>query len=172
MVTPTIQDVLAALAALDAALESEAAAHANTIETAQTFQDVLAAFLGTTPVEQGLIEQLRRSSESLQTAVTQNTGQAGVFAPEAPKRTVQMANPVLQQLADQVSATTTVEASAVTLINGFTARIDAAVQAAIANGATESELAPITDEVTAMKASAQSLADAVAANTPVAKKKP
>lgn len=86
-----------------------------------------------------------------------------------------MANPVLQQLQQQVEQTTQVIASAVTLINGIADRIQAKVAEALANGATAEELAPITDEIAALKASDQALADAVAANTPVqaaAKKHP
>lgn len=75
-----------------------------------------------------------------------------------------MPNPVLADLAAEVERTKTVEASAVALINGIAARITAAVAAAIANGATAAELQPVTDEVTALKAANDSLADAVAAN--------
>jgi hypothetical protein len=42
--------------------------------------------------------------------------------------------------------------------------MQAAVDAAIANGATAAELAPITDEITALKTSSTALAAAVAAN--------
>jgi hypothetical protein len=77
-------------------------------------------------------------------------------------------NPILQALADQVKATTDVEASATLLINGFAARIQAAVTAALAGGATTAQLAPIQAEVDAMKASAAALASAVTANTPAA----
>lgn len=76
------------------------------------------------------------------------------------------ANPILQQLADQVNASTTVMASATALINGIAARIDAAVQVAIANGATAEELAPITAEVAALQQSSSDLSAAVSANTP------
>ncbi len=83
---------------------------------------------------------------------------------------------ILDSLAAQVQASTDVEASATLLINGFAARVQAAVDAAIANGATAAELAPVQDEVNAMNASAAALSAAVAANTPVvatpAKKKP
>ena len=82
-----------------------------------------------------------------------------------------MANPILQTLADQVTATTTVEASAKTLIDGFSARLQAAVDAALANGATEAELAPVQAEVDALNASSTDLAASVAANTPSADKK-
>lgn len=76
-----------------------------------------------------------------------------------------MANPVLEELRAQVEVNKQVEGSAVTLINGIADRIAAAVAAAVANGATEAELAPVTDEVAALKASATALSDAVAANT-------
>ncbi len=72
---------------------------------------------------------------------------------------------VLDALKAQVEKNTSVEASAVILINGIKDRIQAAVNAALANGATEAELAPITDEIAALGASATSLGDAVAANT-------
>lgn len=85
-----------------------------------------------------------------------------------------MANPVLGQLEAQVKANTDVEASATLLINGIAARIQTAVDAALANGATAAELAPVTDEIAAMNASAAALSAAVVANTPAvtAKKKP
>ncbi len=75
-----------------------------------------------------------------------------------------MANPVLDTLKAQVDATVGVEASAVAALNGVAARIQAAVDAALANGATEAELAPVQAEVDALKASADALAAAVASN--------
>ena len=79
-----------------------------------------------------------------------------------------MASPILDSLAAQVTATTTVEASAVLLINGIAARVQAAVDAALANGATAAELAPVQAEADALKASSTSLSDAVTANTAAA----
>lgn len=79
-----------------------------------------------------------------------------------------MANKVLAELEAQVTKTTEVEASATILINGIAARLQAAVDAAIANGATEAELAPVAAEVTALNTSATALSEAVAANTPAA----
>jgi len=76
-----------------------------------------------------------------------------------------MANPILDQLAAQVQANTDVEASAVIALNGVAARIQAAVDAALANGATAAELAPVQAEVDGLNASATALAAAVAANT-------
>jgi len=79
-----------------------------------------------------------------------------------------MANPVIEQLRQQVAKNTDVEASATLLINGIAVRIATAVQLAIANGATAEELAPITDEVAALNSSSAALSDAVIANTPAA----
>jgi hypothetical protein len=79
-----------------------------------------------------------------------------------------MANPTLDALAAQVKANTDVEASATQLINGIAAHVQAAVDAAIAGGATAADLAPVQAEVDAMKASADALSAAVVANTPAA----
>jgi hypothetical protein len=73
---------------------------------------------------------------------------------------------ILDDLAAQVAASTGVEASAIDLINGIAARIQAAVDEALAGGATAAQLAPVQDEVTAMKASADALSAAIVANTP------
>ncbi len=75
---------------------------------------------------------------------------------------------ILDDLKAQVESTETVEASALALINGITARIESAVSTAIAGGATAAQLAPITDEVTALKASSDALSAAITANTPAA----
>ena len=71
---------------------------------------------------------------------------------------------VIQALVDEVTSTRTVIASAVSLVNGISARIAAAVAAAIGNGATAEELQPLADLGVAMKADADALAAAVAAN--------
>ena len=60
---------------------------------------------------------------------------------------------VLDDLAAQVAANTAVEQSAVTLIDGIAARIQAAVDAAIAGGATADQLKPVSDEVASLKTS-------------------
>lgn len=77
-------------------------------------------------------------------------------------------NAILKGLADQVTASETVEASAVTLINGFAARQQAAIDKAIADGASADDLAGVQAEVDAMKQSADALAAAITANTPAA----
>jgi hypothetical protein len=76
-----------------------------------------------------------------------------------------MPSPVLAALEAEVAEATTVMASAVILINGIPARIQTAIEAAIANGATAEELAPVQAEVDALHASADLLAAAVVANT-------
>lgn len=75
---------------------------------------------------------------------------------------------VLTDLAAQVKENVDAEASAVVVMNGFQSRLDAAVAAALQNGATAAELAPITDEIASMKASKEALAAAIVANTPAA----
>lgn len=75
-----------------------------------------------------------------------------------------MSNPTLDALAAQVTATNGVIDSATTFINGVAARIQAAVDAALANGATADQLAPVNDEITALKAKSDALAAAIAAN--------
>jgi hypothetical protein len=71
-------------------------------------------------------------------------------------------------LTAQVAANTTVEGSAVTLLNGIPAMITAAVAAATAAGATPAELAAVTGLATTLQASAAPLAAAVTQNTPSA----
>lgn len=79
-----------------------------------------------------------------------------------------MAAQILAQLDAQVTAAVTVMASATTLIKGIAARVQTAVDAAIANGATAAELAPVQAEVDALAASSNDLASAVSENTPAA----
>jgi hypothetical protein len=77
-----------------------------------------------------------------------------------------MPNPVLEDLRLAVEKNNEVDQSAIALLNGIAARIQAAIDAALANGATEAELQPVVAEVAALKASTDALAAAVAANTP------
>ncbi len=79
-----------------------------------------------------------------------------------------MANQVLTDLANQVKANTDAEGSAVIVLNGIAGRVAAAVEAAIANGATAEELKPVADEVTALKSSSDALSAAIVASTPAA----
>lgn len=75
-------------------------------------------------------------------------------------------NPVLDALAAQITANASVVDSAIQFIGGVKGMIDAAVLAALNGGATAAQLAPFTDLSAAMAAKDQSLADAIAANTP------
>lgn len=75
-----------------------------------------------------------------------------------------MAKQVLDDLGVATSNAVGAMASATLLINGIAARVQAAIAAAIANGATAEELAPVQGEVDALTASTAALAAAVAAN--------
>ncbi len=79
-----------------------------------------------------------------------------------------MPSQILADLDAAVTKATTVEASAAVLIRGIGSRIQAAVDAALANGATAAELAPVQAEADALKASSDDLAAAVSENTPSA----
>ena len=79
-----------------------------------------------------------------------------------------MASAILTKLDAEVTKATTVMASAVILIKGIAARVQTAVSAALANGATAAELAPVQAEVDALAASSTDLANAVIENTPAA----
>ena len=79
-----------------------------------------------------------------------------------------MASQALTDLSAQVTKATSVESSAEALITGIAGRVQQAVDAALANGATEAELAPVADLGKALDTESDSLAAAVAANTPAA----
>ena len=72
-------------------------------------------------------------------------------------------NPILDQLTAQVTAATGVEQSATVFINGIQAKIDAAVAAALANGATAEQLQPVSDLSNAMQTESDNLAAAIVA---------
>ena len=71
-------------------------------------------------------------------------------------------------LTADVAALTTTTGSAVALIDGISAKITAAVDAALAAGATPAQLQAITDANTALQTQTAALAAAVSANTPAA----
>lgn len=71
-------------------------------------------------------------------------------------------------LTAQVTKAKTVESSAQALIEGIKARIDAAVAAALAAGATAEQLQPLSDLGTALDAESDNLQTAITANTPAA----
>ncbi len=115
-----------------------------------------------------LTRTLRDSTISLKVAMIPYRGTGLPGFPVSLLQENAMANPVIQKLIDQVTATKTIIDSAVVLINGIADRITAAVADALANGATEAELAPLNDLVTQLKAEDDALAAAVQANTPPA----
>lgn len=71
----------------------------------------------------------------------------------------------LAALQAAVANDVSVETSAIALISGIITRVQAAVDAAIAGGATAEQLAPVQAEVDQLNASATALAQAVAQNT-------
>lgn len=75
-----------------------------------------------------------------------------------------MVNPVIGTLTTEVNETVGVMKSATVLIDGFETRLQAAVAATLANGATEAELQPLNDLVTALDTDGNALAAAVAAH--------
>ena len=75
-----------------------------------------------------------------------------------------MSSPVLSDLTTSVTNTVGVMQSAEAALNGVAAKIQTAVDAALQNGATAAELAPVSDLVTALNDEASKLAAAVAAN--------
>jgi len=77
-----------------------------------------------------------------------------------------MASPILDKLTTEVANATTVMASAELLIEGIASRIQLAVDAALENGATAAELAPVQAEADALQAASSALSEAVIANTP------
>ncbi len=76
--------------------------------------------------------------------------------------------PSLDALAAAVTKTTDAEDAAIAALNGIAGRIQAAVDAAIAGGATPEQLAPVQAEADALSAKAEALAAAIVANTPAA----
>lgn len=77
-----------------------------------------------------------------------------------------MPNATIADTRDTIARATTVMASAKALIDGFKARLQAAKDEALANGATEEELAPLQAEIDTFDEHADDLAAAVQENTP------
>lgn len=75
-----------------------------------------------------------------------------------------MTNPVIPDLTKSVTDAKGAMESATVLINGFKARLDAAVATALQNGATADELAPLSQLSTDLETDSVALANAVAAN--------
>lgn len=77
-------------------------------------------------------------------------------------------NPDLQALLDETTDVESVLDSATTFITGVPALIDAAVQKAVGNGATEEQLKPLSQLSADLKTKADAVKAAIAANTPAA----
>lgn len=73
-------------------------------------------------------------------------------------------HPEIQALQTEVEHTKGIVSSAVVLINGIGGRIQAAVDAALAGGATAEQLQPLSTLRAELQASTDSLAEAVNAN--------
>ncbi len=76
-----------------------------------------------------------------------------------------MPSATVADVRDTVSRATTIVTSAAALIRGFNQRMQAAVAAALENGATAEELAPVQAEIDAFDVAAGDLASAVEENT-------
>jgi hypothetical protein len=77
-----------------------------------------------------------------------------------------MPNQAITDLTDEITEANTILDSAMVYVNGVPALIDAAVQAAIANGATAAELSPVRALGADLKTKAEAIRDAIVANTP------
>ncbi len=71
---------------------------------------------------------------------------------------------VLTDLSDATAKAKGAMESATVLINGIASRVQAAVDAALANGATAAELAPVSQLVSDLNTDADALSAAVASN--------
>ena len=74
----------------------------------------------------------------------------------------------IAKLQADVTAETSANQAAITLINGFASQLAAAVAAAAANGATPDQLAALQALETTISQNSTTLASAVTANTPAA----
>ncbi len=74
----------------------------------------------------------------------------------------------IDALTAQVAAETTVNDSAIALINGFAARLQAAIDAATAAGASPVQTAALDALAASVQTNTNQLSDAVSANTPAA----
>lgn len=128
------------------------------IDSAKELSDLLDILRPDTKLT-ALAGSLHSSSETLEAAVNASKGQVTFTQGMVPM------NP-LDTLTAEITKANTVISSAVTLINGIKAQQDAAVQQALANGATAAQLQPIIALGTNLSTNADALSAAVAASTP------
>lgn len=143
------------------------------IDCVPVARDWIAAYAKHTIDDQALREltaRLAKSTDRLALAIAEATNGAITFTPSTlRKRDTTMAAP--QSIADltaQVATTDSVMGSAAVLIDGFQARLDAGIEAALAGGATAEELAPLSTLSADLKTSTDGLAASVAQGTPAA----
>lgn len=74
----------------------------------------------------------------------------------------------LEKLRAEITRNKAVDDSAIVLLNGIVARIEAAVAAAISGGATPAQVAEIKALATSLGTDTDALAAAIVANTPAA----
>lgn len=79
-------------------------------------------------------------------------------------------NPIIDDLTATITNATTVEKSAEEFIKGVATKIQAGIDAGLANGATAEQLAPFTDLNKALNDESAALQAAMTANTAAAKR--
>jgi len=80
-------------------------------------------------------------------------------------------NPIVDDLTATITKATTVEKGAEEFINGVAGKIQAGIDAALANGATQEQLAPFTDLNAALNTESDALQAAITANVAALKRK-
>jgi hypothetical protein len=110
----------------------------------------------TDPIANQTLARIEHKLDALDTTIIQEKKQMAAI------------DDALDTLTAQVAQNTTVIGSAKVLINGFAAQLASAIAAAQAAGATPVQLQKMTDLQTAVKASDDDLAAAVAQGTPAA----
>lgn len=116
-----------------------------------------------------LTARLANSTDRLALSIDEATNGAITFTPSAFRKRDPMTAPSsIADLTAQVATTDSVMGSAAVLIDGFQARLDAGIQAALAGGATAEELAPLSTLSADLKTSTDALAASVATGTPAA----
>jgi len=129
------------------------------------------AALRLAPIEESLHDlaaRLTAATGDLADAYWDATSLAPVHAVTEEESHLMAVPKILTDLDTAVTNATTVQASAATLIRGFASRQQAAIDQALANGATAEQLAPVQAEVDALNTGAADLSAAVAENTPAA----
>ncbi len=105
-----------------------------------------------------LVAKLKKPTDALNAALKANQ-----FSPILERKTL-MASTIPQSAIDQIAATEGVEDSAILALGMIPQKIQDAVNAAIADGATAAQLAPVQTAVDDLKAKTAALAAAIAAN--------